>query len=578
MSDSPPVPARHPRGRAPRGPLRPVHRWPATSSRRIAEAATRAVSPLVNGTDVVLGIGPSLVRRARRRDPRPARIPRRCPARREGAVHARPAVVLGARRRPGRPAARDAQGAEGAGPGVHDAPRGRRVPPSPGRQQRSRPRPHRLRGRHREPRGRRGRGRPPSRTARATGSTAPVSSPCSSGCTTSMPSRRLPRGRATTHIGRRLSDNEELEDAPESAHVKRTAQESFDPEAFVLRRSMPWMTSMQAGLMFVAFGSPSTPSRRRCGGWPATTTASSTAMFRISRPVTGAYFWCPPMRSGQLDLRQPRLRLRARGKLAPLPRPDPLEPAGGLAAAAVAHAQRPVDRRGWLSRAGTCRGVHARHGADAQRRLLRERRRRSRIRQAREAHGAAAGHHRAVSVREALAARRGAGAGRVRAGAHDQRARPSPGRSPRWRSRIALSVRQALRLHAAGRAGRGLQLRHPDGLCGGADRACRCSPGCCCWATCSGCWPTTPNTRWSTATTTCASASRPRRSRSGRADVAGGDGRYAAFLAIWAAALARRIAWPIALLARVGGRGAGGLALHADPRPRRARAASRPSA
>ena len=31
-------------------------------------------------------------------------------------------------------------------------------------------------------------------------------------------------------IGRRLSDNEEIEDAPESAHVKRTAQESFEPE------------------------------------------------------------------------------------------------------------------------------------------------------------------------------------------------------------------------------------------------------------------------------------------------------------------------------------------------------------
>jgi 4-hydroxybenzoate polyprenyltransferase len=27
-------------------------------------------------------------------------------------------------------------------------------------------------------------------------------------------------------------------------------------------------------------------------------------------------------------------------------------------------------------------------------------------------------------------------------------------------------------------------------------------PGCCCWATCSGCWPTTPNTPWWTATTT----------------------------------------------------------------------------
>ena len=33
-------------------------------------------------------------------------------------------------------------------------------------------------------------------------------------------------------IGRRKSDNEEIDDAPASAHVKRTAQESFDPEAF----------------------------------------------------------------------------------------------------------------------------------------------------------------------------------------------------------------------------------------------------------------------------------------------------------------------------------------------------------
>jgi putative iron-dependent peroxidase len=41
-------------------------------------------------------------------------------------------------------------------------------------------------------------------------------------------------------VGRRRRDNHELDDAPASAHVKRTAQESFKPEAFVLRRSMPW--------------------------------------------------------------------------------------------------------------------------------------------------------------------------------------------------------------------------------------------------------------------------------------------------------------------------------------------------
>ena len=55
-------------------------------------------------------------------------------------------------------------------------------------------------------------------------------------------------------IGRHISDNEEFDDAPESAHVKRTAQESFSPEAFMLRRSMPWAEEMNAGLVFVAFG------------------------------------------------------------------------------------------------------------------------------------------------------------------------------------------------------------------------------------------------------------------------------------------------------------------------------------
>ena len=34
-------------------------------------------------------------------------------------------------------------------------------------------------------------------------------------------------------FGRRKKDNEEIEDAPESAHVKRTAQESFSPQAFI---------------------------------------------------------------------------------------------------------------------------------------------------------------------------------------------------------------------------------------------------------------------------------------------------------------------------------------------------------
>ncbi|MDD5297420.1 MAG: Dyp-type peroxidase [Rhodocyclaceae bacterium] len=103
-------------------------------------------------------------------------------------------------------------------------------------------------------------------------------------------------------IGRRKSDNEELEDAPESAHVKRTAQESFEPEAFVLRRSMPWVEAGETGLMFVAFGrslDAFTAQLRRMTGQEDGITD---ALFTFTRPVTGAFYWCPPVTDGRLDL------------------------------------------------------------------------------------------------------------------------------------------------------------------------------------------------------------------------------------------------------------------------------------
>lgn len=109
---------------------------------------------------------------------------------------------------------------------------------------------------------------------------------------------------ADHHFGRRREDNEEIEDSPEWAHVKRTAQESFEPEAFLLRRSMPWMMSMQAGLMFVAFGKSFYAFEAQMRRMAGLDDGVVDAMFRISKPVTGAYFWCPPMNAGKLDLRQ----------------------------------------------------------------------------------------------------------------------------------------------------------------------------------------------------------------------------------------------------------------------------------
>jgi putative iron-dependent peroxidase len=103
-------------------------------------------------------------------------------------------------------------------------------------------------------------------------------------------------------IGRRRSDNEELDDAPESAHVKRTAQESFEPEAFVLRRSMPWADATGQGLVFVAFGHSLDAFEAQLRRMVGHEDGITDGLFRFTRPFTGNYFWCPPVKERHLDL------------------------------------------------------------------------------------------------------------------------------------------------------------------------------------------------------------------------------------------------------------------------------------
>lgn len=104
-------------------------------------------------------------------------------------------------------------------------------------------------------------------------------------------------------IGRRKSDNEELDDAPESAHVKRTAQENFTPEAFMLRRSMPWSAQDRAGLYFVAFANSYYSFEVQLRRMSGAEDGIVDALFQFTQPQTGSYFWCPPMVDGKLDLR-----------------------------------------------------------------------------------------------------------------------------------------------------------------------------------------------------------------------------------------------------------------------------------
>ena len=103
-------------------------------------------------------------------------------------------------------------------------------------------------------------------------------------------------------IGRFINDNEEIEDAPASAHVKRTAQEAFTPEAFVVRRSMPWADARQSGLMFVAFGHSLDAFEALLKSMVGQDDGIVDGLFSFTQPISGSYFWCPPIKNGQIDL------------------------------------------------------------------------------------------------------------------------------------------------------------------------------------------------------------------------------------------------------------------------------------
>jgi putative iron-dependent peroxidase len=103
-------------------------------------------------------------------------------------------------------------------------------------------------------------------------------------------------------IGRRAESNEEIEDAPDSAHVKRAAQEDYDPPAFMVRRSMPWASATQEGLEFIAHVESLDRYERVLHRMLGHDDGIVDGLFSFSRPVNGGYYWCPPVLKDRLDL------------------------------------------------------------------------------------------------------------------------------------------------------------------------------------------------------------------------------------------------------------------------------------
>ncbi|MGZ5968664.1 MAG: Dyp-type peroxidase [Polyangiales bacterium] len=104
-------------------------------------------------------------------------------------------------------------------------------------------------------------------------------------------------------IGRRHDTNEEIPDAVATAHVKRSAQESFDPPAFMLRRSMPWGDVREHGLYFVAYVEALDRFERVLRRMAGLEDGKVDGLLGITRAISGGYYFCPPMNDGALDLR-----------------------------------------------------------------------------------------------------------------------------------------------------------------------------------------------------------------------------------------------------------------------------------
>src|SRR5512135_89414 len=115
--------------------------------------------------------------------------------------------------------------------------------------------------------------------------------------------REFSADRRDAVIGRRADTNDEIGEAPPSAHVKRSAQESYDPPAFMVRRSMPWASAREQGLQFVAYGASLDRFEGVLRRMVGLDDGMVDALFTFSRPVTGGYYWCPPVAEGRLDLR-----------------------------------------------------------------------------------------------------------------------------------------------------------------------------------------------------------------------------------------------------------------------------------
>jgi len=104
-------------------------------------------------------------------------------------------------------------------------------------------------------------------------------------------------------IGRSMDDSHQLDNLPDSAHVKKTAKENFTPEADLLRKSMPWSDdNLNGGLMFSCFSVSFRSFNLQMASMLGIDDGIRDGVFNFSKILNTNYLWCPPVVDGYIDL------------------------------------------------------------------------------------------------------------------------------------------------------------------------------------------------------------------------------------------------------------------------------------
>jgi putative iron-dependent peroxidase len=100
----------------------------------------------------------------------------------------------------------------------------------------------------------------------------------------------LPIDKQELVIGRRKSDSEELDPAPDDSHVASTDQDRFGK---IFRRNMPFGTVTDHGTMFVGFSQDQQRLVAMLESMAGITTGTPDALTAFTHPTTGAYYVVP---------------------------------------------------------------------------------------------------------------------------------------------------------------------------------------------------------------------------------------------------------------------------------------------